>query len=58
MARSQRPAGEVVPSCGWFGQEYKRVWRSSSTAIVGLWTKPRWARQDLRQHLRRIRRGA
>lgn len=59
MNRSTKPAGEVVPSYGWFGEQYRQVWRVIVNGReVGLWSKPRWARQDLRYHLRRARRGA
>jgi hypothetical protein len=52
-----RAHGEIVPSCGWFGDEYTQVWRVVVNGHqVGIWTKPRWARRDLRWHLRHAQR--
>lgn len=46
----------IEPGYGWFGEEYKQVWRVFVNGNqVGIWTKPRWAAQDLRRHLRAAR---
>jgi hypothetical protein len=55
--RGNHVPGEIVPSCGWFGGEYTQVWRVVVDGHrAGIWTKPRWARRDLRWHLRHARR--
>ncbi len=49
----------VEPGYGWFGGEYKPVWRVYVNGHqVGVWTKSQWARRDLREKLRAARHAA
>jgi hypothetical protein len=54
---------EIVPSYTWFdgpeGREYRNVWRVFIDGNqAGIWTRRRWAKRDLRRHLRDARRAA
>jgi hypothetical protein len=49
----------IEPGYRWFGDEYKAVFRVYVDGHqVGMWTKQRHARSDLRYHLRQARRTA
>jgi hypothetical protein len=57
VARRIRPASEIVPSYGWFGEQYTQVWRVMVNGCqVEMWTKQRQAKRALRRHLRSMRR--
>ena len=56
---TKAPCTGIESSYGWFGNDYKAVWRVFIDGRqVGIWTKPRWARRDLRRKLREAQRAA
>ena len=58
MPENFEPGDKIVPSYGWFGEEYKVVWRVIiGGRQAGVWTKRRRTQRDLRQQLRRMRRA-
>jgi hypothetical protein len=59
MSRRRRPVPphEIEPGYGWFGTEYRQVWRVYIGGRQnGWWPSPRAARRELRRQLRQIRR--
>jgi hypothetical protein len=57
MTRHYQPQGRIEPGYGWFGQEYRAVWRVYIDGrLHGVMSSPRRARRSLRHGLRQARR--